>query len=325
MTALQQSPDLIERRAAAIDESGWGRRFHFFQPRNACWWVYLLLVVLGARELYRLAAPTAEVFEAANLAALGSAGVFCLLFLLFLHHVDRYERTPASLAVVGFLGGGIGATWAMALPGNAALMDLYTKTFGQAWASDWKAGLTAPLVEETAKGVVFVLLLGLASGVIRTVYDGLIVGAFIGLGFQVLEDMLYGQNSAYQHFGVDQVGSVLQTFVLRSATGIASHGMYTAIFAAGIIYLVGTSAQPRRVGRGLMLIVGAMVVHGAWDSMPALADGNGFGVAALMLGITVASILILLTALRWGLTVSAVGCTTCWPLRSRTARSPSSS
>lgn len=219
MTILQNSPDLLERRVAAIEESGWGERFRFLQPRNACMWVYLFLVALGARELYRLAAPTAEVFEAANLAAVGSAGFFCLLFLLFLHHFDRYERTPAALAVVAFVGGGIGATWAMALPGNGALMNLYAKMFGQAWATDWQAGLTAPFVEETAKGVVFVLLLGLAPRVIRTVYYGLIVGAFVGLGFQVLEDMLYGQNSAYQHFGVDQVASVLHTFVLRSATG----------------------------------------------------------------------------------------------------------
>ena len=94
----------------------------------------------------------------------------------------------------------------MALPGNAALMDLYAKFFGQAWATDWKAGLTAPFVEETAKGAVFLLLLGLAPFVIRTVYDGLIVGAYVGLGFQVLEDMLYGQNAAYTNFGVDQVG-----------------------------------------------------------------------------------------------------------------------
>ncbi|WP_231123467.1 PrsW family intramembrane metalloprotease [Nocardioides sambongensis] len=188
----------------------------------------------------------------------------------------------------------------MALPGNAALMDLYAKLFGQVWATDWKAGLTAPFVEESAKGAVFLLMLGLAPLVIRTVYDGLIVGAYVGLGFQVLEDMLYGQNAAYANFGVDQVGAVLHTFVIRSLSGIASHAMYTAIFAAGIIYLVGTRAQPRRVGRGLLLMVSAMLVHGLWDSMLALANDNGFVVTTLMVGITVVSFVVLFAALRWG-------------------------
>ncbi|WP_203666981.1 PrsW family glutamic-type intramembrane protease [Cellulomonas pakistanensis] len=112
--------------------------------------------------------------------------------------------------------------------------------------------------------------------------------------------MLVGQNAAYASLGVDQVGSVLRTFVLRSVPGVASHAMYTAIFAAGVIYLVGTPAQPRRVGRGLLLSLGAMVVHGSWDSMAALADGNGFAVTGLMLLITATSVAILLLALRWG-------------------------
>ncbi|MET8523751.1 PrsW family intramembrane metalloprotease [Nocardioides sp. NBC_00163] len=297
---IPATPELLARRTAAMAESGWGASFHLFQPRNLCLWVYLVLVVIGAHQLYQIAVPTAGVFAEADIAGVASAGVFCLVFLLFLHYFDRYERTPALLAATAFIGGGIGAPWAMALPGNAALMDIYTKTFGQAWATDWKAGLTAPFVEETTKGAVFLLMLGLAPVVIRTVYDALIVGAYVGLGFQVLEDMLYGQNSAYQNFGVDQVGSVLHTFVLRSATGVASHAMYTAIFAAGILYLVGTRAQPRRVGRGLLLMAAAVLVHGLWDSMLALSNANGFVMAALMIGITLTSIGTLLVALRWG-------------------------
>lgn len=295
-----ESTELLARRTAAIEESGWGARFHLFQPRNLCLWVYLLMVVLGAHQLYQIAAPTTGVFAKADIAGVASASVFFLFFLLFLHHADRYERTPALLAATAFIGGGVGSVWAMALPGNAAVMNIYTKTFGQVWAADWKAGLTAPFVEESAKGAVFLLMLGLAPLVIRTVYDGLIVGAYVGLGFQVLEDMLYGQNSAYSNFGVDQVGAVLHTFVIRSLSGIASHAMYTAIFAAGIVYLVGTRAQPRRVGRGLLLMASAMLIHGLWDSMLALANDNGTVVSLLMLGITVASFVVLFVALRWG-------------------------
>ncbi|WP_299922183.1 PrsW family intramembrane metalloprotease [uncultured Nocardioides sp.] len=295
-----QEQMLEERRRAAIEESGWGSEFRFFQPRNACLWVYLLAVILGTRQLYHLAAPTVGVFEEANLAAVASAGLFCLAFLWFLHHADRYERTPARLAIAAFIGGGLAAPWAMALPGNAAMMDLYAKNFGQAWATDWEAGLTAPFVEESAKAIIFVLLLGLAPFVIRTVYDGLIVGAYVGLGFQVLEDMLYGQNAAYSHFGVDQIGAVMQTFLIRAGSGVASHAMYTAVFCAGIIYLLGTAAQPRRVGRGLALMAASMILHGVWDAQVALADSNPFLSLGFLLGITALLIYALFVALRWG-------------------------
>jgi RsiW-degrading membrane proteinase PrsW (M82 family) len=292
--------DLRARRHAAVEVSGWGAPVRIFQPHNACFWVILVLVMLGVRKFYDMAAPTAGVFAPANIAAVASAGIFCLLFLAYLHHIDRYERTPASLAVTAFLGGGFIATWVVALPGNGALMDLYTKAFGQVWATDWKAGLTAPFVEETAKGAVFLLLMGLAPKVIRTAYDGLIVGAYVGLGFQVLEDVLYGQNSAYSHFGDNQIGAVLHTFVMRAATGIASHALYTALFAAGLVYLIGTLAQPRRVGRGLVLMASAIVVHGLWDSTAALAKGSLAGALLLMAAITVASLIMLTVAIRWG-------------------------
>ena len=183
----------------------------------------------------------------------------------------------------------------MALPGNAAMMGLYAKLFGQPFATDWKAGLTAPFVEETAKGAIFLLCLGLAPIVIRTVYDGLLVGAYVGLGFQVLEDMLYGQNAAARAFGAGQVENVLDTFVLRAVTGVASHALYTALFAAGLIYLIGTVAQPRRVGRGLALMVSAMLIHGLWDSAAALA---GPWVYVLLIVLTIGAIAALIVAFR---------------------------
>ncbi|WP_231123466.1 hypothetical protein [Nocardioides sambongensis] len=74
------SPDpaeLAARREAAIEESGWGSRFHLFQPRNLCLWVLLLLLVLGARQLYGIAAPLAGVFADADLAAVASSGPSC--------------------------------------------------------------------------------------------------------------------------------------------------------------------------------------------------------------------------------------------------------
>jgi hypothetical protein len=42
------------------------------------------------------------------------------VFLYFLHRFDRWERTPAALAVTAFLGGGLGATFAIAIVGAPA-------------------------------------------------------------------------------------------------------------------------------------------------------------------------------------------------------------
>ena len=290
--------EALQRRREAITVSGWGAPFRFFQPHNACFWVYLALLGTGLWTVTGIVARGGTSFAPAYTAAVLSSGAFAAVFLYFLRRSDRFERTPGRLALAAFLIGGLGAPWAIAVAGNAAVSSLYTKFFGQAWATDWQAGLTAPFVEETGKAICFLLVWGLAPLVVRTVYDGLIVGAYVGLGFQVLEDMLYGQNSAFQNFGADQAGAVLDTFVLRSVTGISSHALYTALFAAGLIYLIGTAAQPRRIGRGIALVLAALVVHAVWDAATALGDGGAL-VFVIMFVITVASIVALFVALRW--------------------------
>ncbi len=299
MSTLESVEDETARRTEAIATSGWGAPFRFVQPHNACFWVYLVLIVAGLWYLVPTFATTAGIYGEANTAAIITSALFAAVFLFFLHRMDRWEKTPGLLAVAAFVIGGIGSTYAIALPGNAAMMSLYAKTFGQAWAQDWKAGLTAPFVEESAKGVAFLLIMGLAPIVVRTVYDGLIVGAYVGLGFQVFEDALYGQNSAAAHFGVDQTQSVLSTFALRAITGIASHALYTALFGAGLIYLIGTAAQSRRIGRGLLLMLAALIIHGVWDSAAALSGGTA-AVFVILLTTTVLAILILVIAIRLG-------------------------
>jgi protease PrsW len=39
--------ELDEARDNALDLSGWGRRFTFYQPRNLAFWGYLILVGTG--------------------------------------------------------------------------------------------------------------------------------------------------------------------------------------------------------------------------------------------------------------------------------------
>lgn len=213
-------------------------------------------------------------FGEALAVALVLNGALGLVWWWWFHHIDRWEHQPLALVLTGFLWGGVAGTFAIAITGNGAMMSLYTKLFGEDWAAAWQAGLTAPFVEESAKAAGFLLLMGLASRLVRTVNDGLILGAFIGLGFQVFEDTLYATNGAAANFGTDQVHGALGTIWLRVATGFVSHPLYTALCCAGLVYLIGTVAQPRRVGRGLLFLAAGVLSHLLWDSVTGLANGG---------------------------------------------------
>ncbi|MGX1809264.1 PrsW family intramembrane metalloprotease [Nocardia sp. NPDC055321] len=285
MTAADK--DLAQDRFLAIENSGWGRTFTFYQPRNLAFWVYLLITGSGAMLFISRIATSYPAYGRAIAVTAAVFTVYGALFWWFVAHIDRYARQPTKLLVAAFCWGGFAATWSMASYANDALIAIYGKVFGHAWAQDWGAGLAAPFTEETAKGFGLLLFIALAPRLIRTAFDGFIVGAFLGLGFEIIEDIAYGMNAGASQFGANQVDASLSTVVLRVLTGATGHLLYTALFCAGLVYLLGRPAEPRRIGRGLGLIVIAMLLHGFWDSMANFAGDSSLGAIGFIVGIMI--------------------------------------
>lgn len=285
-----EQADALTRRRQALELSGWGRPFRFWQPHNLCFWVFVVLVGVGVFHLVRYYGAGGGAVGTALGVGTVAVAVYGLLFLALLRLTDHYERQPRKLVLAAFLWGGFAATFAFALTVNTAMLAIYPKLFGQAFGADWAPALTAPFTEETSKAAGFILLLGLAPQLIRSPYDGVFIGAFIGLGFQLFEDVLYAFNGAITAFGVDQEQSALTTVAIRAASGVFSHTLYSALFCCGLIYAIGTPVQRRRLGLGVGLMLLAMVAHGTWDGVAAIGGGTalgflvaiGFGIVALI-------------------------------------------
>ena len=267
--------DLLRRRAEAIEVSGWGEPFRFRQSRNACFWVYLAVVVPGVLLGLMVLSSKVGYYSPAFSAGLAIAVVNTLAWGWWFHHLDRFERQPLSVVVACFLWGGFGAVFMIAGWGNPALGSIYTKVFGAVWSADWHAGLTAPFVEESAKAAGFILIYGMARTLVRTAADGLFLGAFIGLGFQTVEDLSYTTTIAARGFGADQLGNVVGGIWTRTVSDFVSHPMFSALVCAGLVYLMGTSAQPRRVGRGLAFVAAGVGLHLILDSLRVLSSETG--------------------------------------------------
>lgn len=285
--------DLLERRHSAITDVGWGASVSWRQPRNACLWVFVAIVAYGFWYTFTAVRGVQGTPAGGPLAI--SAVIFALygvIFWWFTTHIDRYSRQPMDLRAAAFLFGGFGATWTIAVHGNGALIDIYGKVFGQDFANGWGAGLAAPFTEELGKGAGVLLLVYIAPRVMRTAFDGFVIGAFVGLGFEIIEDILYAINSVADGFGADPVGASLHTAMLRLGTGFSSHIVYSAIFGAGIVYIVGTKAQPRRLWLGLLLCFTSMTLHGVWDSTIAIAGGNAPVTALLMFASVVVALVL---------------------------------
>ena len=266
---------LAADRRSAIEQSGWGEDFRLVQPHNLAFWVYCVLVAAGAYVLSGQISIAAAAYSGALISGIIAFGLVAVAYLWFIHYEDRYTSVPPKLAAAGFVWGFVGATGAFALLGNDAVMSLYAKAFGASFAFDWGAALAAPIDEELAKGAGILLLLALAPKLIRSPFDGLILGAFVGLGFQISEDISYAWIGAADAFG--DVGATWSTIVARTLSSIPSHWMFTAVFGAGLIWFIGRPDVPARKGLGAGLMLTAMLMHGLWDASAAIAGNSVLG------------------------------------------------
>jgi RsiW-degrading membrane proteinase PrsW (M82 family) len=217
-----------------------------------------------------LGSAAARVFaNALVLSSLMSALPIAILWFL-----DRREReTPWGFAAA-FLWGGLIAT-TIALPINTAAIFAVTEwlerfpelgeMLGPEAAMMIGAPLSAPIVEETTKGIGIVLLFWLMRGEFDNVRDGFIYGALVGAGFNWFESALYVQQN-FVEFGTEPYGFQIGT---RFAwAGLAGHALFSGIFGAGLGVSRATARTWLRIVAPVIGFLLAILGHAWNNSLP---------------------------------------------------------
>lgn len=256
-------------------------------PRRPALWIVLGLLAAGTIRMGYVGARFAGTYPTATLTAVLLFALLAVPFWLFVSELDFFEREPMPLLALAFAWGGLVAT-AASIPGTAALEDLVAKLGSPHLAADWGAALAAPTVEEIAKTLGVVAIVLIARNQINSVLDGLIYGAMVGLGFQIVEDIVFALGAVALAGQGDRVQPVIATFLLRGfLSGVWSHTLFGAFAGAGIGYLVVRTDRSRRARAGMAVlgVGGAWSSHVLWNSP--LFDGLGNGGLALLLTLLV--------------------------------------
>ncbi|MFI6076821.1 PrsW family intramembrane metalloprotease [Actinoplanes sp. NPDC051343] len=251
--------------------------------RVPAFWIVLGILAAGTLRMSQIAG---RFFTAYPLATATSVALFALLavpFWFFVTELDFLEREPTALLVLAFAWGGLVAT-AVSIPGSSALEDLVAKLGSPHLAADWGAALTGPTVEEIAKTLGVVAIVLIARAQINSVLDGIVYGAMVGLGFQIVEDVVFSLAAVSLAGQGDRVQPVVATFLVRGfLSGIWSHTLFGALGGAGLGYLVVHRDRSRahRIGVALLAVFGAWASHVLWNS-PIFSDGLGNGLLGLL-------------------------------------------
>lgn len=255
--------DVLTARRHALAESGGGERVRLVQPRNLAFWAAVILFVPGITATYTRFRDASELYTESFVDGVAWFSIYALGFVWLFNRLDRYSSIPARVKVATMIFGGLVVTNGIAAPNNNAFRSILSKTAGIEFMNGWGAGLTAPWSEEIVKLLPVVLMIGIAPRVMRSAFSGLIVGAFSGLAFQVLEDVSYTYQTAAQAFGQTEAG--INTLVLRSYLGL-THWPWAGVAGAGLIYLIGRPSETPRRTLGAAMILSSILLHFTWDS-----------------------------------------------------------
>ena len=160
----------------------------------------------------------------------------------------------------GLLWGG-GVAIVLSLPMGTPLMEIFAYTSSRAAAASWAGAYPEEIVK--ALGVMVICL---AFTQLSRPWHALLVGAVIGLGFETVENVLYGVSGAQLHQDSDWLG-FWQSWGLRVIAGPGIHIMCTAIAGWGIGWALFAAHKSRawRAGSVLGWWLVAFTIHFAWN------------------------------------------------------------
>ncbi|MFI5495310.1 PrsW family intramembrane metalloprotease [Actinoplanes sp. NPDC051859] len=277
---MTAEPRLRSARSAPVQPGAEPDRGVLRQP---AFWIVLAVLLAGAARMSVIAVRFAQAYPIALVTATALFALLAVPFWFVVSELDFLEREPPALLALAFAWGALVAT-AVSIPGSAALDDLIAKLGSTHLAAGWGAALAGPTVEEIAKALGVVAIVLVARSQVNSVLDGVVYGAMVGLGFQIVEDIVYAMSAVALAGRGDHVEPVITTFLLRGfLSGVWSHTLFSALAGAGIGYLVVRADRTARfrIGVATLGVLGAWASHMLWNS-PLLRDGLGNGAVALL-------------------------------------------
>jgi RsiW-degrading membrane proteinase PrsW (M82 family) len=233
------------------------------QPREPAFWIFLAFLAYGTVRMVGALAQLSAISRSGWALSWLLLALYAAPLFLLIYYLDLYEREPWSVAMAAFLWGAFAAT-ALSLDAGG-WSELVARLLGPSAAQRWTPALTAPFVEEFLKGAGIVLLYLIVRDEMDDAMDGFVYGALCGLGFAVVEDVVYFMAA----FGGTPRGVVEGFYVRVLSSGLYGHVLYTGLVGMAVGIVV-SRREPAPLGRRLRtaaaIVALAVLGHLLWNS-----------------------------------------------------------
>ena len=199
------------------------------------------------------------------------------IYVMLLLWIDRYEAEPLWMLATSFFWGAIIAIFISLIFNTGVQLFATVASNSEEVGDAVGAVISAPIVEESAKALILVILFFWKKDEFDGIVDGIVYAGMVGLGFAMTENILYYGRAIQK--GPDFLTAV---WIIRGMAAPFSHPLFTSMTGIGL----GWSRQSEKgftkivtpfFGFGL-----AVIMHAAWNGSAVFYGGAGFFVTYFM-------------------------------------------
>jgi len=221
------------------------------------WMVFAVVgLTLAGLTVYGVGAGVALV---GTISAIIPAGFYLAVFLW----LDRYDPEPPGKLVFAFVWGAVIAVFFSAIANSLAAF-----AFGETLT----VIVSAPIVEEGAKGVCVLIVALFFRKDFDSVVDGIVYAGVVALGFATVENIEYYDRSLI----AGGAGGLIGTLLLRGVLSPYAHVLFTCMTGIGFGVSRETHNAALKVAAPVIGYSIAVFLHSLWNSLATLKGGAFF-------------------------------------------------
>ncbi|MFN2577048.1 MAG: PrsW family intramembrane metalloprotease [Pyrinomonadaceae bacterium] len=193
------------------------------------------------------------------------------IYIMLLLWIDRYESEPLWMLATTFLWGALVAVFIAIILNTINGVIVTAATNNVRIGENFGAVISAPIVEESAKAFILLVLFLWKKDEFDGIIDGIVYAGMVGLGFAMTENILY-----YGRAVQGGAESLTVIFILRGMAAPFSHPLFTSMTGIGLGWSRQSNNGFVKVVTPVLGFMFAVVLHGTWNATATYGGAAGF-------------------------------------------------
>jgi RsiW-degrading membrane proteinase PrsW (M82 family) len=193
------------------------------------------------------------------------------IYVMLLLWIDRYESEPLWMLATVFFWGALVAVFIAFIFNTGFSIMATVATHNQQIGENVGAVISAPIVEESAKACILVVLFLWKKDEFDGVVDGIVYAGMVGLGFAMTENILY-----YGRALQGGLGGLTLVFIIRGMAAPFSHPLFTSMTGIGLGWARQSNNGFVKVTMPVLGFMLAILMHATWNATATYGGLAGF-------------------------------------------------